>query len=108
MVVHTSAAHAPAALPPPRIPRNPALHATAAESLVVVVAPANGRFYPSRMDGVVSAGEAVGHLAVGQGRQVQVRSPADVRVHGLLTRPGQLVTTGHALLWGHCSGYRPA
>ena len=107
MVVNSAAAHAPTA-PPPGSSRDPALSATTAESLVVVVAPANGRFHPATTEGVVSAGETVGHLAVGQGRRVEVRSPAELRVHGLLTRPGQLVTTGHGLLWGHRPEYQPA
>ena len=107
MVVNTAAAQTSVS-PPADAPRNPALSATPAESLVVVVAPGNGRFHPSRTDGLVAVGEAVGHLAVGQGRQVEVRSPANLRLHGLLTRPGQLVTAGHALLWGHGSESQPA
>ena len=88
-----------AATPPSA--RNPALHATTAESLVVVVAPGNGRFHPVRARGTVREGDVLGHLAVGQGRRMEVPSPAALRVHGLLIRPGQLIMAGQALLWGH-------
>lgn len=81
-------------------PRNPALHDTTAESLVLVVAPRNGRFHPGRTQGGASAGEILGHLSVGQGRQVEVPSPTDLVIEGLLIRPGQLITAGQALLWG--------
>lgn len=81
--------------------RNPILSATTAEDLVVVVAPGNGRFYPARIRGGVRTGELLGHLTVGQGRSVDVPSPTDLLIRGLLIRPGQLLTAGQALLWGH-------
>jgi hypothetical protein len=103
MVLDVSSAPRPGIVPAPApgvAARNPVLHATTAESLVVVVAPGNGRFHPSQTLGGVRAGEVLGHLTVGQGRTVEVPSPADLRVEGLLTRPGQLITAGDALLWG--------
>lgn len=80
-------------------PRNPALHDTPAESLVLVVAPTNGRFHPAVTRGCARRGDVLGHLTVGQGRRIEVPSPADLSVEGLLIRPGQLTTAGQALLW---------
>lgn len=100
MALDVSAVPRPARTRARAAARNPALHATTAESLVVVVAPANGRFQPSPTHGGVHAGEVLGHLTVGQGRRVEVPSPADLRIEGLLIRPGQLAMAGQALLWG--------
>jgi hypothetical protein len=76
------------------------MHGTPAEALVVVVAPGNGRFHPGVRTGHVPAGALVGHLVAGGGDRVEVRSPVDVVIGGLLTRAGQLVTGGQALAWG--------
>jgi hypothetical protein len=109
MVVHSTAARRLAAPPAPHVhpvpraapaARNPALHATTAESLVVVVAPGNGRFHPAQTQGGVRHGDVLGHLTIGQGRRLEVPSPADLWLQGLLIRPGQLIMAGQALLWG--------
>lgn len=90
--------------------REPAadLSGTAAERLVVLVAPANGRFSPALVEGAVAAGDVVAHVAGGRGRRDDVRSPVDATLRGLLTRPGQLVVRGDALAWAVVSEGAPA
>lgn len=87
---------------------NPAMHGSPAEHLLVVVAPANGRFVPVAATGFVAAGGVVGQLTIGKGRTQPVHSPADVVLRGLLARTNQLVTAGSALAWGVRAGWQPA
>ena len=76
----------------------PDLAGTAAERLLVIVAPSNGRFAPHTTGSEVAAGEVVAHVT-GGGHSVEVRAPVAARVKGLLTAPGQLVLRGQALAW---------
>ena len=75
------------------------LAGTAAEGLLVIVAPANGRFQPVVSEGRLGAGAVVARITSGRGRALDVRVPAAAAVRGLLTLPGQLVTRGQALAW---------
>lgn len=88
--------------------RPTALTGSAAEHLVVLVAPANGRFAPALSEGAVAAGELVAHVAGGRGRREEVRSPVAATIRGLLTRPGQLVLRGQALAWAVVAEGAPA
>lgn len=94
----SAAASPPAAPPAPAAPAD--LSGTTAHDLCLVVAPGNGRFQPEVRGGTVAAGAVVAHITGGGDRRVAVRSPAAVVVHGLLARPGGLVTRGQALAWG--------
>ncbi len=84
------------------------LAGTAAERLVLIVAPSNGRFRPKVSDGAVPVGALVAHVTGGRGRADEVRCPADVVVHGLLARPGQLVQRGQALAWAKADAIESA
>ena len=75
------------------------LAGSTAERLLVLVAPANGRFAPEVASGRVEAGAVVASVAGGRGRSEQVRSPVAAVIRGLLLRPGQLVLRGQALAW---------
>lgn len=80
---------------------NPVVHGSTADGLVLVVASGNGRWHPEVSTGRVERGDVLGRVAAGGGRDIEVRSPTDMVVRGLLTRPGQLVTAGVALAWGN-------
>ena len=77
------------------------LAGTTAEGLLVIVAPANGRFVPVVAEGWLSSGGVVAQITSGKGRAHDVRVPAAAAIRGLLTRPGQLVMRGQALAWAH-------
>ena len=78
----------------------PALAGSTAESLVLIVAPTNGRFRPVVRDGAVRSGDVVAQVTAGRDGVHDVACPVpDAVVEGLLTRPGQLVTRGQALAW---------
>ncbi|MPZ71882.1 MAG: hypothetical protein GEU74_01415 [Nitriliruptorales bacterium] len=80
-------------------PAAPALAGTAAEALVLIVAPCNGRFHPVVTQGEVTAGHVVAQVTLGRNGSHDVTCPVGAAVQGLLTRPGQLVTRGQALAW---------
>lgn len=84
------------------------LAGTAAERLVLIVAPSNGRFRPRVSEGAVSMGALVAHVTGGRGRADEVRCPADAVVRGLLARPGQLVSRGQALAWAKAAAIESA
>jgi len=86
----------------------PQMAGTAAEGLILIVAPSNGRFQPRLNEGAISAGTLVAHVTGGRGRADEVRSPTDGVVLGLLARPGQLVTRGQALAWARADLGEPA
>ena len=77
------------------------LAGSAAERMVLIVAPANGRFRPVLAEGTVDAGAVVAHITGGRGRSDAVASPARLALQGLLALPGHLVVRGQALAWTH-------
>lgn len=79
------------------------LAGTAAQRLVLVTAPANGRFHPQIGQGRVGAGDVIARISGGRRPTIQVCAPVDVMLRGSLCRPGQLVRTGDALLWGEAA-----
>ena len=86
----------------------PALAGSAAERLLLLVAPTNGRFAPTLTAGSAPAGAVIAHINGGRGRQTEVRTPVAVEVRGLLLRAGQLVTSGQALAWAVVAEDLPA
>jgi hypothetical protein len=90
--------------PRPAAPATPAsadLAGSTAERLVLIVAPANGRFRPVVAEGTVEAGGLVAHITGGRGRSDAVASPVRAAIQGLLALPGHLVVRGQALAWAH-------
>ena len=87
---------------PPAVPA-PATHldlaGSTAERMVLIVAPANGRFHPVVSEGSVEAGGLIAHITGGRGRSDAVASPARLAIRGLLALPGHLVVRGQALAW---------
>jgi biotin carboxyl carrier protein len=79
-------------------PPSSSLAGTVAEDLVLVVAPATGRFRPSGIE-AVAPGHLLGHVTGGQGRADAVVAPAAGAVARLLVRPNQLVMRGQGLVW---------
>jgi len=77
----------------------PDLSGSAADGLVIVVAPANGRFVPGATTGSVSAGARIGQITTRRDSH-DVRAPTPVVLQGLLAVPGRLVQRGDALAWG--------
>jgi biotin carboxyl carrier protein len=75
------------------------LASSVAADLVLVVAPATGRFRPQVADGTVAPGDLLGVVTGGGGRADEVRSPVPAAVGALLARAGQVVTRGQALVW---------
>ena len=94
-----TSAPAPIDLAAPAAPPRSDLAGSTAESLLVVVAPSNGRFEPLVSYGRVEAGTVVGRVTTGRGTATDVRVPATASIAGLLTLPGHLVTRGQALAW---------
>lgn len=77
------------------------LAGSAADRLVLIVAPCNGRFRPLVDAGPVTAGQVVAHVTGARGRADEVTAPVTGRIQGLLTMAGHLVTRGQALAWAH-------
>jgi biotin carboxyl carrier protein len=78
------------------------LAATVAADLRLAVAPSTGRFQPRQgvdLRAGVERGVVLGYVTGGRGRADEVRSPVHGTVHGMLVRPGQLVTRGQQLIW---------
>lgn len=93
----------PVAPPPVALSSAPAtgeLANSPAQRLVVVTAPANGRFQPVTSDGGVDAGDVVATLTGGRRPTIPIRMPVAATLRGSLCRAGQLVRAGDALLWG--------
>ena len=95
----TTATAAPLPLSPPAAPSSD-LAGSAAERLLVIVAPGNGRFRPLVTEGTVTEGTVVAQVTNGRGGQ-DVCAPVTATVRGLLALPGHLVTRGQALAWAH-------
>ncbi len=95
-LVTASATPSPIAAPRSRNPGE--LAGSAAEDLVLIVAPCNGRFQPEVRRGAVDAGAVVARITTAR-QSEEVRIPAAATVEGLLSLPGQLVTPGQALAW---------
>ena len=98
----TSLATAPPAVAPVLPPPRSELAGSAAQDLVVVVAPANGRFQPVIEAGPVSAGAVVARITTTRSC-VDITAPTAAIIKGLLTLPGQLVTRGQALAWAQAA-----
>ena len=95
----TTATAAPRSVATPAPPSND-LTGSAAERLLVIVAPGNGRFRPLVSEGLAAAGTVVARVTNGRGEQ-DVCLPATATLRGLLALPGHLVTRGQALAWAH-------
>lgn len=81
-------------------PEAPCFAASPAEGLRLATAPSTGRLRPAVRPGdAVCAGDVLAFVTGSRGRADAVLSPADGVVRALLVRPGQLVSTGRALVW---------